>query len=323
MHYKQLLPQLSRSSQLAFGCAGVSGRVSKRNSISIINTALDLGISHFDVAPSYGYGDAESCLGNAVKLHRQKIVIATKTGILPARPFFLFKKLKPLAQQVICAFPRIQTIVSKSTQFVGAPVLTNQFTFEKIKTSVENSLLYLRTDYIDILFLHECSEENLSFELIDFLESLKKIGKILSYGLATTIKTIHDIQVIKNRNFLVQFQNNILLNNQQKLKNNNSYITHGSFSCFDQIKTIVMNNEKELRRLDLWPLQSEDLYELMLRYATLVNKNGVVICSMLNDQHLRKNVTTIETPRFSEQQVMDFARMICMRPNEIGQSILL
>src|SRR4051812_32660132 len=63
----------------------------------LLATAAELGITHFDTAPSYGDGLAERALGRFVRHERDRFLVATKYGLpsnrlieaLPAlgRPF--------------------------------------------------------------------------------------------------------------------------------------------------------------------------------------------------------------------------------------------
>lgn len=311
MNYNQISSLLPCSSVLGFGCSGIAGRISKKESITIIQKAIDLGITHFDVAPSYGYGEAEACLGEALGTKRKNVVVATKVGILPGKTSGLIRKLKPIAQQAIRIFPQMRKITAKSARFAAGSVINKQFSIEKIKTSVENSLIQLKTDYLDILFLHDCTQADLSPELFEFLESLKLAGKIRIYGLATTIETINSAYNMGYHDFVAQFSNNTLQKNHCKLQNkNNMHINHSAFSCYQKIIEILKNNRTKLINPELWPLQKKDVRELLLGYVLLKNKNGVVICSMLSDSHLRDNIDFIENPRFSEKQIMHFISVI-------------
>ncbi|OGT39827.1 MAG: hypothetical protein A3E81_01510 [Gammaproteobacteria bacterium RIFCSPHIGHO2_12_FULL_36_30] len=322
MHYKKISPDLPESSNLAFGCSGIAGRVSAKQSIAVIKTALDSGITHFDVAPSYGYGEAEACLGKAVSTHRQQIVIATKVGIVSSYSSNVIKAFKPLAQKTIAIFPWMRNIVAKSANIAGKTLMRSPISYQQMKISIEKSLTDLKTDYIDILFLHEYLKEDLSLELIEQLEAIKKEGKIRTYGLATQIETINYAEILGYPNLLSQFSNNILLKNENKIHNKNGvYITHSTFACLERIQKIITNHKNALCSFGLWPLKTKEVCELMLSYAVQINKRGLVICSMLNKSHLEKNIATLKNPRFSNEQVLAFSNIICRHQNETHQSI--
>ncbi|MEV5309154.1 MULTISPECIES: aldo/keto reductase [unclassified Streptomyces] len=82
-------------SALGFGCWAVGGeygtpdgqplgwgRVDDEESVRAIRRALDLGVTFFDTADSYGAGHSERVLGRALGKRRAEVVVATKWGFL-------------------------------------------------------------------------------------------------------------------------------------------------------------------------------------------------------------------------------------------------
>ena len=51
------------TTRLGYGCSSLMGGMSHKESLAALEAAFDVGIRHFDVAPMYGYGQAEGCLG--------------------------------------------------------------------------------------------------------------------------------------------------------------------------------------------------------------------------------------------------------------------
>lgn len=125
----------------------VWGGSSEKSSIEAIETALNQGINFIDTAPIYGNGQAERIVGQAIKGKREKVVLATKCGLV--------------------------------TQ--GKKVLIN-LSADSIKREVEESLKRLQVDYIDLYQCH-WPDPNTPIEwTFDALTQLKEEGKIRYIG---------------------------------------------------------------------------------------------------------------------------------------------
>lgn len=73
-------------SQLGFGCGAVGGilvRGDRSEMVRAVARAVDLGVTYFDTAASYGDGLSETNLGIAVRETGAEVVIGTKIKILP------------------------------------------------------------------------------------------------------------------------------------------------------------------------------------------------------------------------------------------------
>ena len=70
-------------SRIGFGTASLHHVLSKKNRHDILQTSIDLGITHFDTAPYYGFGLAEVELGSVLSSKRDSVTISTKVGLYP------------------------------------------------------------------------------------------------------------------------------------------------------------------------------------------------------------------------------------------------
>ena len=157
---KRMLGDLEVSA-IGLGCMGYGvvydENYDKTELISLIHEAVELGINFFDTAEAYGPYKNEEIVGEALEKYRDKVVIATKCGIKTVN---------------------------------GKPVLDAKK--ETIRTSVEGSLKRLRTDYIDLYYLHRVDANTPIEEVADTMKELIKEGKIKHWGIsepgANTIK---------------------------------------------------------------------------------------------------------------------------------------
>lgn len=148
--------------------------IGSRERHRLLEEALARGVRHFDTAPVYGDGLAEECLGLVLRRVRPDVVIATKAGITPD-PLVVRYSL-PLwpARAARRIFPR------------AAGSIRPPLTAACISESLDASLRRLRTDYVDLLLLHEPGPDRLveADDLLGLLQTLRNTGKVRAFGLA-------------------------------------------------------------------------------------------------------------------------------------------
>ena len=165
MQYRDLGRTGIRVSEVGFGGWAIGGpteasgmplgwgRTSDEESLGAIRRARELGVTFFDTADSYGWGRSESLLGIVLSRKRQDVVIATKVG-------------------------NVRT---------SSGAFKKDFTKQHIFHAVDGSLKRLRTDYIDVLQLHNPTMEELRREHIqEAMDRLQEIGKIRFWGVSVS-----------------------------------------------------------------------------------------------------------------------------------------
>jgi len=149
-------------SALGFGAMGLSFPTapSKEESIKLIHSAVEHGITLFDTAQ--GYGDNELLVGEALQSWRKEVVIATKFGLKNGD-----------VRQGLDSRP------------------------ENIKAVAEASLKRLRTDVIDLFYQHRPDPNVPIEEVAGAVKDLIQEGKIKYFGLSEanseTIRKAHAI----------------------------------------------------------------------------------------------------------------------------------
>ncbi|HEU5258490.1 MAG TPA: aldo/keto reductase [Vicinamibacterales bacterium] len=157
-------------SAIGLGCMSMSQSYGPRDdeeSIRAIHRALDLGVTLFDTAAIYGEGHNETLVGRGLGTRRGSIVLATKCGIVPAKPG-----------------PGIDADGSPSA----------------IVSSCDESLRRLGTDAIDLLYLHRVDPKVPIEESVGALSTLVRQGKVLHIGLSeaapATIRRAHTVHPV-------------------------------------------------------------------------------------------------------------------------------
>jgi len=168
------------ASRLGFGLSGLHHLVRSTNRQNLLSTAFDAGITYFDTSPYYGHGLAERELGVFANVRRHSIVIATKFGI-PANPWL--NRIPVLMYSRLAANAALRRLTKRQSFEVKR---NYDYRGTSAVASLYRSLRALRTDYVDILFLHDPTLERMAEpdRLFDTLQGLQSQGKVRFLGLA-------------------------------------------------------------------------------------------------------------------------------------------
>jgi aryl-alcohol dehydrogenase-like predicted oxidoreductase len=165
MKQRKLGTQGLTVSELGFGAMGITsfyGASDLQEGIATIQRAYDLGVTFFDTAELYGWGENEKLVGAAVKNFRDKVVIATKFGF---------------------------------TRDFG----TNSRP-ENIRKVTENSLKFLGVEQIDLLYQHRVDPNVPIEDVAGTVKDLIAEGKVKYFGLSEagpeTIRKAHAVQPV-------------------------------------------------------------------------------------------------------------------------------
>lgn len=179
-----------KTTSIAFGCAGLYREPDAKARRRILDLAFDLGICHFDVAPMYGLGVAEGELSAFIEKRRDKIVVATKFGIDVTPLAGVISRHQAPIRRLLATAPELHERARAAAPDPSTPVgrvLYRRIGYSPAATrrSVERSLRNLRTEYIDILLLHDPpSGSPQPPELEDCLDDLVSSGMIRAWGIS-------------------------------------------------------------------------------------------------------------------------------------------
>lgn len=269
------LSQGIASSIIGFGCAPVLGAVDATRAKKAIETALDLGVNHFDLARSYGYGEAERFVGNILRHRRHDMVIASKFGLKANWKANLLRSAKPLLRTIknTLSKPVDAGTVEQNKPSIAAQLIDRiPLNKKEMRKSLEKSLQELQTDYLDYFFIHEPAEtiSNVD-ELLDEFGQLKKEGKIRAAGMAYMLETDAVHAGYKQRFDLLQFNRPTNHSDHEKAVAERGKQSNIIFSPF-RFGSKNETPEQKLKGL------SADF------------PSSVILCSMFNEKHIRQNI---------------------------------
>ncbi len=308
----------SRLSVLGFGCAALLGRASRSESLKALATAYDSGITFYDNARSYGYGASEGLLGRFLEGRRDKVILCTKFGIFPVARNWK-QMVKPVARAAIRLVPSLRQAAQRQA---AGQFNANQFSVTTLQTSFETSLRQLRTDYVDILLLHEPAASVLQQQ--DLLEALSRLveqGKVRAAGLSASLDVTAEVfrqlpaplsiaQFPLNLSSMAFTQQTSIIGSQVNppflVANHPFGGPDGVASTRERIAKLAANKKLSAGLRD--KLASDDpqlLPELVLN--TILNGTCIsaVIPAMINPTHIKANIQAIESCRFTSTELAE------------------
>ncbi|MCH8313075.1 MAG: aldo/keto reductase [Nitrospinae bacterium] len=157
MEYRKLGDSDLEVSVIGFGAWGIGGAPfwsteGDHPSCKAILKAFDLGVNFFDTAPVYGFGHSEELLGKTLKPVRDKVILATKCGLV-------WRK-----------------------ENLGA--IAKNAKRDSILNEIEQSLRRLQTDVIDLYQVHWPDVNTAQEETMETLLEIQAQGKIRYIGLS-------------------------------------------------------------------------------------------------------------------------------------------
>jgi len=160
-------------SAIGLGCMNLSHAYGapppKEAAAALLHRALDLGVTLFDTAALYGFGANESLVGEVLAPHRRHFTLASKCGMTG-----------------VTFSDGVKRVID------GRPAT--------LKRTCDESLRRLRTDVIDLYYLHRWDKQVPIEDSVGALSDLVRAGKVRAVGLsevsAATLRRAHAVHPI-------------------------------------------------------------------------------------------------------------------------------
>ena len=236
MRYKKLGPTSIKVSVIGLGTWAIGGwawgGTDEKQSIDAINGALDSGINLIDMAPMYGKGLSEEIVGKAIKGKRDKIVLATKCGLVWDKQVGLyFFDYEDTGEKVYKCLKK-----------------------DSIEEELNKSLKRLKTDYIDLYQTHWQDSTTPITETMEKLLELKEKGKIRAIGVCNS--SLDELKEYERNGEIASYQEKYSLLDRDIEKEiipwcnkkNISFISYGSLS--KGLLTGKLNSDRKFKKGD-------------------------------------------------------------------------
>lgn len=299
---------------LGFGCSSIMGGLGRRDSLRMLDAAWDAGLRHFDVAPSYGYGEAEACLGEFLQRHQGEVTVTTKFGIPPASQSAAARLIRKAARPVVNGLPGLKKLLRPAPPEAATALMPKVerkpapraakapnpiFNAQEAQASLERSLAALRTGRTDLFLLHEATAEDLTDNgLLRLLEDAASAGRIGSFGVGSDRSQIEPL-LAEHPEYCPALQYEWSIFNpvppaMPPFRSHHRSLTH-NFRAFHSALLA------DAARCSRWSsavghdlADAGVLAKLMLKAALEVNHESVILFSSKHPGHITGNVAVAE-----------------------------
>jgi aryl-alcohol dehydrogenase-like predicted oxidoreductase len=303
MKYRNLGKTELKVSEVGFGAWAIGGNnygnsygpTDDKVSLAAVERAFELGCNFFDTADVYGHGHSEEILGQALKGHRNDVILATKAG----------------------------------GDFYHDPPRMN-FNTDYLEFASAKSCERLQTDYIDLYQLHNPPIQLLkSGKIFEGLEKLKASGRIRHYGVSihepqegllsikygrlAAIQVVFNLlrQEAKNRLFQAAQEQNVGIIAREPLSNgflSGKFTIDSTFPSGDIRGNFPRNYFSGLIRaaqqLRLLESKTRTLAQASIRFALDHKDVSTVIPGAKTPQQVEENIKASELPPLTGEELL-------------------
>ena len=296
-------------SRLGFGLSSIAGSGNFAHQERLIRTAIDCGITHFDVAPYYGSGDAEKILGDILSNVKEEVTVTTKFGLIPVGGGVSGSMLRAALRPI---FRRMKSLKQIASKVVRKTHQSKPLTFNPgdLKESLDASLKKLQRP-VDIFLLHDADYAFATNPaLIEELEQAKTQGSAILTGVSGNSDTVTRLVNEYSQQYPVAQLENSLKNPAPiaELEKSASYIiTHRAIQ--GGINELFFLLEMRPKFAQVWAREigvditnKEELANILIELALFENKRGTILFSTTHPDRIKRVAQAYSSPVLSESE---------------------
>lgn len=304
------------TTQLGFG-GSLLGSTSPQMARRLLSEAFDCGIRHFDVAPMYGFGQAECLLREALGSRLQQVTITTKYGLTAP----IDSPWRRTARRLLTPFPGLHRRLRRNAVLPtdSEPLEDPQafpLTAAGAQASIDRSLRHLGVETLDLFLLHEATPGRLhDSALFDLLEQNRTAGKLREFGIGSRRSRVTAcLEQCPAYCRFVQYEWSAFATPSRLLKAHPRSV-HGSLGSAQPAwmrDPALLDCWSDTVRLDLH--RPGTVPALLLKASLLANAGHIVLFSTRTPERIRANIATAEDGSL-EEPARAFLRLVQREQN--------
>jgi D-threo-aldose 1-dehydrogenase len=307
-----MLPNGRPTSNLGFGCASLLRIADQKERQQLLDLAVDLGITHFDVAHLYGLGAAEAELGCLFRRNPEKLTVGTKFGLGNIGLTQTLQSHQSLGRKLLKQFPALKFLVRR---VYGAQMVKRDYSSINCSASIDASCRHLNLDCIDLFMVHEPeTSAELDPILPNLLADLQKKGCIGAYGLSGNPILLDKIlqQYPDLSGGILQWEDSILNQAVSHTDRRNNIIgLFGLVRCGLPALKLAFKHAPQQKHYWSEHLscdldKSEYLGAAILAQGLLSNPGGLVLYATTQPRRLKQTLLVLREPPWETEQLQAF-----------------
>jgi D-threo-aldose 1-dehydrogenase len=307
-----MLPNGRTTSSLGFGCSSLLRIADHSERQKLLDLAVDLGITHFDVAHLYGLGAAEAELGHLLRRNSGRLTVGTKFGLGNSGLTQALQPGQSLGRKILNKSPALKSLVR---YVYGSKMVKRDYSSANCRASLDASCHQLNLDHIDLFMIHEpVTYDELDPLIVNLLVDFQKQGRIGAYGLSGNPILLDKIleKLPDLSGGILQWEDSILDRAASKTEHKSKVIgLFGLVRCGFPALQLAFKNVPQLMRF--WSDQlccdlsiSEYLGAAILAHGLLSNPRGIVLYSTTQPLRLKQTLAILHEPPWEIAQLQAF-----------------